>query len=261
MLSKNKIKYIHSLALKKHRSEDHVFVAEGPRLVGELLPVFSANYIAATREWADDNASLLQRIGVEPDIVTPDELRKVSSLETPQQVLAIFQQPEHQVDACQTIADSLCLALDDVQNPGNLGTIIRVADWFGITDIFCSRNSADVFNPKTVQATMGGLARVRIHEVDLPELLASLPAATPVYGTFLNAPSIYSSELTSTGLIIMGNEGRGISDAVAAHVNRRITIPNYPEGSPTTESLNVAIATAIVCAEFRRPLTLDSRLQ
>ncbi len=252
MLSKNRIKYIRSLALKKRRTEDHVFVAEGPRLVGELVPAFTARYIAATQEWANANSSLLQRLAVQPEIVTDDELRKVSSLETPQQVLAIFEQPRYKEDARQVISNSLCLALDDVQNPGNFGTIIRIADWFGIGDIFCSRNTADVYNPKTVQACMGGLARVRVHYVDLPDLLATLPDSTPVYGTFLHAPSIYKTDLSTTGLIIMGNEGRGISDDVARYVNRRVTIPNYPEGSLTTESLNVAIATAIVCAEFRR---------
>lgn len=252
MLSKNKIKYIRSLSLKKNRTEERVFVAEGPRLLSELLPTFHCHYLASTQQWAADNSGLLRRLDVQPDIVTPEELKRVSSLETPQDVIAIFEQPRYEVDPVQAITTHLCLALDDVQNPGNLGTIIRLADWFGITDIFCSRATADVYNPKVVQATMGGLTRVRVHYVDLSALLASLPASTPVYGTFLNGQNIYHSDLSSTGLIIMGNEGNGISQAVAAHVSHRLTIPNYPEGATTTESLNVAIATAIVCAEFRR---------
>ena len=194
----------------------------------------------------------LHKLSITPDIVNEDELRKVSSLDTPQQVLAVLEQPKHEINPEQAIANGLCLALDDVQNPGNLGTIVRIADWFGIKDIFCSKNTADIYNPKTVQATMGGLARVRIHYVNLPELLATLPHSTPIYGTFLNAPSIYNTQLSSNGIIVMGNEGRGVSEEVEKLTNQRITIPNYPAGSPTTESLNVAIATAIVCAEFRR---------
>ena len=252
MLSKNRIKYIRSLSLKKNRIEEQVFLAEGPRLVGELLPHFRCRYLAATEHWISIHADLLQGLSVQPDLVTQDELRRVSTLETPQDVLAVLEQPHYSIDPAEAVGKGLCLALDDVQNPGNLGTIIRLADWFGIRDIFCSRATADVFNPKVVQATMGGLARVRVHYVDLPSMLASLPASTPVYGTFLEGENIYRQPLSNTGLVIMGNEGNGISDAVAAYVNNRVTIPNYPEGSSTTESLNVAIATAIVCAEFRR---------
>lgn len=252
MLSKNRIKYIRSLALKKNRTEERVFVAEGPRLVGELLPHFRCRYIAATEQWTDCHADILQQLRLQPDIVTHDELCRISSLETPQDVLTVLEQPQYNIDPAEAVANRLCIALDDVQNPGNLGTIIRVADWFGICDIFCSRATADVFNPKVIQATMGGLVRVRVHYLDLPAMLATLSSEVPIYGTFLDGQNIYSQPLSATGLVIMGNEGNGISDAVAAHVNRRITIPNYPEGSSTTESLNVAIATAIVCAEFRR---------
>ncbi|WP_349939365.1 RNA methyltransferase, partial [Bacteroides cellulosilyticus] len=143
------------------------------------------------------------------------------------------------------------LALDDVQDPGNLGTIIRLADWFGIEHIFCSPNTVDVYNPKTVQATMGGIARVKLHYTSLPDLIQSLKDI-PVYGTFLDGENMYTQKLSSNGLIVMGNEGNGIGKEVEQLINRKLYIPNYPAERETSESLNVAIATAVVCAEFRR---------
>ena len=153
----------------------------------------------------------------------------------------------------KVIAQSLCLALDDVQDPGNLGTIIRVADWFGIEHIFCSQGTVDVYNPKTIQATMGALARVKLHYCHLPSLIASLDV--PVYGTFLDGTDMYQENLTNHGLIVMGNEGNGIGDEVGKLVNKRLYIPNYPPQRETSESLNVAMATGIICAEFRRRAT------
>lgn len=249
MISKNKIKYIHSLELKKKRKEENAFVAEGPKLIDELIGHFECLYIASTAEWAEENRKLT---GTYPtDIITEEELRKISFLDTPQKVLAVFRQHEHSFTPA-IIEKNLCIAIDGVQNPGNLGTIIRLADWFGIEHIFCSKSSADIYNPKTVQATMGGMARVCIHYCDLPELIRSLPSGTPVYGTFLDGDNIYSEQLEQRGLIVMGNEGRGVSTEVAELVTNRLYIPNYPAGRQTSESLNVAIATAIICAEFRR---------
>lgn len=240
--------------MKKHRKADGVFVAEGRKLVGDLLDAFECLYIAATADWLQLHAEWLnaQKGRLEVDEVTDDELRRVSFQETPQQVLAVFRQPTHAVDVRQVARENLCLMLDDVQNPGNLGTIVRLADWFGIEHIFCSRGCADLYNPKTVQATMGALARVKVHYADLPEALASLDADTPVYGTFLDGENMYGKTLSEHGVIVMGNEGNGISAEVEQHVTERLYIPNYPEGRATSESLNVAIATAIVCAEFRR---------
>lgn len=257
MISKNRIKYIHSLELKKHRKEEGVFVAEGHKLVGDLIGVFECVYLAATNDWISAHAAEIERLTESNrqsmiDEVTDDELRRISFQEHPQQVLAIFRQPEYDVDPTEAVANGLCLALDDVQNPGNLGTIVRLADWFGIEHIFCSPGCADIFNPKTVQSTMGGLAHVELHYCQLPELLASLPSATPVYGTFLDGENMYEKQLTTNGLIIMGNEGKGVSPEVGKYVTERLYIPNYPQGRETSESLNVAIATAIVCAEFRR---------
>ena len=241
--------------MKKYRKAEGVFVAEGHKLVGDLLDVFECKYLAATSEWLSANAAWVERqrrSGVEVDEVTDEELKRASFQETPQQVLAVFKQLTYEVDVNEVARKQLCLVLDDVQNPGNLGTIVRLADWFGIEHIFCSKGCADIYNPKTVQATMGGIARVRVHEADLPELLSRLDKDIPVYGTFLDGENIYGKELENRGLIVMGNEGKGVSKEVAAFVTERLYIPNYPEGRETSESLNVAIATAIVCAEFRR---------
>ncbi|WP_321517229.1 RNA methyltransferase [uncultured Bacteroides sp.] len=247
MISKNKIKYIHSLELKKNRKEENVFVAEGHKLVGDLLDNFNCKYLAATEEWWNEHPSAQAD---ETAIVTQEELSKASFLKTPQSVLAVFQQNIVTVNS-SVIRDSLCLALDDIQDPGNLGTIIRLADWFGIEHIFCSPNTVDVYNPKVVQATMGGIARVKLHYCSLPELISQL-GDIPVYGTFLNGENMYSKELSSFGLIVMGNEGNGICPEVEKLINNRLYIPNYPQDRVTSESLNVAIATSVVCAEFRR---------
>jgi TrmH family RNA methyltransferase len=182
--------------------------------------------------------------------VTQEELTRASLQKTPQDVLAIFEQPSYEMQA-DVISQSLCLALDDVQDPGNLGTIIRVADWFGIEHIFCSQGTVDVYNPKTIQATMGALARVKLHYCDLPSFIASLKDI-PVYGTFLDGDNMYEKKLTPHGLVVMGNEGNGVSAEVANLVNERLYIPNYPPQRETSESLNVAMATGIICAEFRR---------
>lgn len=255
MISKNRLKYVRSLEMKKYRKAEGVFVAEGHKLVGDLLDVFDCKYLAATSEWLSANAAWVERqrrSGVEVDEVTDEELKRASFQETPQQVLAVFKQLTYEVDVNEVARKQLCLVLDDVQNPGNLGTIVRLADWFGIEHIFCSKGCADIYNPKTVQATMGGIARVQVHEADLPELLSRLDKDIPVYGTFLDGENMYGKELENRGLIVMGNEGKGVSKEVAAFVTERLYIPNYPEGRETSESLNVAIATAIVCAEFRR---------
>ena len=183
--------------------------------------------------------------------MTAEELARASLQRTPQQVLAVFRKREETAGSAE-IARSLCLALDGVQDPGNLGTIIRLADWFGIRHVFCSPDTADAYSPKAVQATMGSLARVHLHTAELPALISGLPEGTPVYGTFLDGENLYGKTLTENGLLIMGNEGRGIRDEVGRLVNQRLYIPAYPQERGTSESLNVGVATAIVCAEFRR---------
>lgn len=247
MLSKNKIKYIRSLELKKNRKEEGVFVAEGHKLVGDLLGYFPCRLLLATSEWLNKHVSIKSDEIIE---VTSEELSKASLLKTPQDVLAVFEQPNYDFNS-EVIKDSLCIALDDIQDPGNLGTIIRLADWFGIEHIFCSQGTVDVYNPKVVQATMGALARIKVHYCNLPNLVASLKDI-PVYGTFLDGNNMYDEILTPNGLIIMGNEGNGVSKEVSQLINKRLYIPNFPTTRETSESLNVAIATAVVCAEFRR---------
>ena len=155
-------------------------------------------------------------------------------------------------EACTS---QLCLALDGIQDPGNLGTIVRVADWFGVKHIFCSDNTCDVWNPKTVQATMGGISRVRVHYFNLPQLLASLPAEVPVYGTSLQGDDLWTAPLTAQGIVVMGNEGNGMTEEVKAFCQRQLLIPPYPTNRQTIESLNVGMATGIVLAEFRRRLS------
>lgn len=247
MISKNKIKYIRSLELKKNRNKEGKFVAEGFKVVDDLLALQPADLIVATQEWLHGKHLADQTEVIE---VTEEELKKVSFLQHPQQVLAVFRQAQDGDFSINT--QELSLALDGVQDPGNLGTIIRIADWFGITHIYCSQDTADVYNPKVVQATMGSIARVKVEYGNLLALVESLPADVPVYGTLLDGNNIYQQQLENRGLIVMGNEGKGISPALAKKVNRRLLIPNFPEGRATADSLNVAIATAITCSEFRR---------
>ena len=247
MISKNKIKYIRSLELKKNRNKEGKFVAEGFKVVDDLLALQPADLIVATQEWLHGKHFAAQTEVIE---VTEEELKKVSFLQHPQQVLAVFRQDTSGDYSINT--NELSLALDGVQDPGNLGTIIRIADWFGITHIYCSQDTADVYNPKVVQATMGSIARVKVEYGNLLALVESLPADVPVYGTLLDGDNIYQQQLENRGLIVMGNEGKGISPALAKKVNRRLLIPNFPEGRATADSLNVAIATAITCSEFRR---------
>ena len=251
MISKNKIKYIRSLELKKNRNKEGKFVAEGFKVVDDLLALQPADLIVATQEWLHGKHLADQTEVIE---VIEEELKKVSFLQHPQQVLAVFKQAQDGDFSINT--NELNLALDGVQDPGNLGTIIRIADWFGITHIYCSQDTADVYNPKVVQATMGSIARVKVEYGNLLGLVESLPADVPVYGTLLDGDNIYQQQLENRGLIVMGNEGKGISPALTKKVNRRLLIPNFPEGRATADSLNVAIATAITCSEFRRTKSL-----
>lgn len=243
MISKNQIKLIRQLEQKKFRLREGLFVAEGPKVVGDLMSRMQPAAVYATDDYTPPQPVGVQRI-------SDDELRRISFLQHPQQVLALFPIPASSATIHPSAA-TLTLALDGVQDPGNLGTIIRLADWFGISTIICSDDTADAWNPKVVQATMGSIARVNMIYTDLPALLDSLPDATPVYGTLLDGDNIYTQELTKGGIIIMGNEGKGLSEAVRQRVNRRLLIPAFRQDD-TAESLNVAIATAIICSEFRR---------
>ena len=249
MLSKALQKRISALENKKQRKESGLFVAEGGKTVLDLIAAgLGVEKLIATTEW-------LREHNVEPGTevieVSNEEMRHISFQQAPQGVMGIFRQPQHSIDPTAP-EHSLCLALDNVQDPGNLGTIIRIADWFGIEDIFCSIGTADIYNPKTVQATMGAIGRVRVHYVDLPAFIGQIKEHAPIYGTFLDGEDIYRKELKNNGLIIMGNEGNGIGKECSKLVTERLFIPNYPVGRDTSESLNVSVATAIICSEFRR---------
>lgn len=245
MLSKNKIKYIRSLKEKKFRAEYGVFVAEGNKIVSELLSVMRCQLLVATEAFLNERRFDAEEIIV----VSEDELSRASFLKTPQQVLAVFYQPKEITDV--DLNNQLCLALDGVQDPGNLGTIVRLADWYGIEHIFCSQDTADIYNPKTVQATMGAISRVKLHYLELTDFLQK-NRNIPIYGTFLDGGNMYERELSNHGIIVMGNEGNGIRPEISVFIKEKLYIPNYPSDRKTSESLNVAIATAIICAEFRR---------
>ena len=237
-ISKAQVKLIKSLQQKKFRDELGLFVAEGDKCVSELRKSFELIHLYREGENA-----------------TRTEIEQMSGLKAPQGVIGIFRKSpitNHQssITNYQLPSTNLTLALDAIQDPGNLGTIIRTCDWFGVHDIFCSLDTADCYSPKVVQATMGALARVRIHYVDLPAWLKE--QRCPIIGTLLEGEDMYGNALPKEGIIVMGNEGNGISPAVRSLVTHPIRIPSYPKNAETSESLNVSIATAIVLAEFRR---------
>ena len=249
MLTKADIQLVRSLDSRKGRRREGLFVAEGPRLVGELIGHFECHKLYATAPWLEANANPQARRIEE---ITTAELSRLSLLQAPNQVVALFKIPEDRVE--EEGLKGLHLALDNVQDPGNLGTMIRVADWFGVEHIWCSTTTADVWNPKVVQASMGGLARVRVHYIDLVAFLGLQSQHMPVFATSLGGESLWSQQLAEDAIIVMGNEGNGISREVDALCTRRLLIPNYPPERATTDSLNVAMATGIVLGEFRRQL-------
>lgn len=245
MVTKAEIQMVRSLADKKGRAEHGLFVAEGPKMVTEALTSrLRVRRVFGTEEYADAPGC---------EVVGRKDLERMSALKTPQGVMALVEIPRR--DTPPQTAGGLILALDGVQDPGNMGTILRTADWFGIRTVVCSEDSADCFNPKVVQASMGAVFRVAVHYTALEVVLAQAAGdGTPVYGAFLDGENVYTADLGAapTGIIVMGNEGNGIRRDIAATVTRRLYIPPYPAGRPSSESLNVATATAILCSEFRR---------
>jgi TrmH family RNA methyltransferase len=249
MLSKSKLKYIRSLEFKKFRNMHNAFVAEGNKLVAGMMGAFECEWLLAKPCWMATQGDIPAG---ELCVDENDEISKASFLKTPQDVIAVFKRPACDIREADA-STQLVLALDGVQDPGNLGTIIRLADWFGIGQVVCSLDTADVFAPKAVQATMGALARVKVHYTHLEMWLEQAAASNiPLYGTFLDGDDIYSQTLSSTGIIVMGNEGNGIRPEIGQRIGKRLLIPSYPNGRAASESLNVAVATALICAEFRR---------
>ncbi|AWH84974.1 RNA methyltransferase [Flavobacterium album] len=240
MVSKNQIKTITGLQQKKYRKLHKLFFAEGIKVVQELL---NSNFELHRLFTTQDIFSELPKDKV--DIITEAELKKISALATPNACLALFVVPDEK----QVPENGLIVALDDIRDPGNLGTIIRLCDWFGIEHLVCSENCVDVYNPKVVQATMGSITRVNVVYTDLSDYIAK--TSLPVFGTFMDGKNIYSEALPKDGIIVMGNEANGISPEIENLVTNKIAIPRF--GSlQMTESLNVATAAAITLSEFRR---------
>lgn len=244
-------KMVFSLDMAKNRRAEGCFAVEGTKCVTDTWHHFSCRHLIASQAWFDRHA---HEMPVEATIATHADLERMSHLATPPQVIAVYDLPRWDIASANPTGE-LILALDRVQDPGNLGTIVRIADWFGIRHIVCSTDTVDVFNPKVIQSTMGAISRVQVHYTDLPGYLAA-QQGTPIFGTFLDGSNIYSRSLSPTGIIVMGNEGQGISDEVASLVNSRLFIPSFPAETETSESLNVGMATAITVAEFRRRQTM-----
>lgn len=238
MLSKNQIKFITRLGQKKFRLQEQCFVVEGIKTINELLQSHFELYQLYTTESFNIDAKI-------ENLISESDLKRISFLKTPNKALAVFKMPTPKPIA----AEGLIVALDDVRDPGNLGTIIRLCDWFGVTNLVSSKQTVDCYNPKVLQATMGSIARVNISYQDLSVFLKD--AQLPVFGAFMDGENVYEGQLPEKGILVMGNEANGISKPIEQHINTRIAIPRFGD-LQATESLNVATATAILLSEFRR---------
>ena len=244
-MTKAEIQQLRALKDKRERDRERLFIAEGEKLVEEILD----SHFVVRRVLTTD----AKHKGANIELITKQEMERISQLTTPTTMLAVVEQPNNRL-SMDKLCHKLVVALDGVQNPGNLGTIIRLADWFGVEEIICSRECADCYNPKVVQATMGAILRVRIHYVDnLSKLLhEARDMGMNIYGTLLDGNNIYHEKLDNKGIIVMGNEGRGVSDECRNMLTHKLLIPPFPADCPTSESLNVAMATGIILSEFRR---------
>lgn len=240
MVTKNQIKLITSLQQKKYRQAHQLFFAEGIKGIQELLQSnFELEHLYATE-------ALFNEVHpAKKTIISDSDLKKISALATPNNCLAVFKIPKEK----PITENGLIVALDDVRDPGNLGTIMRLCDWFGISQLVCSEQTVDIYNPKVVQATMGSIARVNVNYVDLNAFIQK--TTLPVFGTFMDGKNIYTEGLPKEGIIVMGNEANGISQSIEKSIKNRLTIPRFGD-LQQTESLNVATATAIILSEFRR---------
>ncbi|MBN1251909.1 MAG: RNA methyltransferase [Bacteroidales bacterium] len=251
MISKAQIKFINSLKLKKFRDENALFVAEGYKIVNDLVnSSLKIKTVYYTHEYfnvfnAKEDFELIE--------VSQSDLDKVSFLKNSSKVIALIEIPSLFVDF-ELITNEISIALDTIQDPGNLGTIIRTADWFGVKNIYCSKDCVDVFNPKVVQATMGAIGKVNVHYLDLKELFSKLidNQDFKIHGSFLDGESVYKADLKNKGIILMGNEGNGISEELEKFISKRLFIPKFYTEEIGSESLNVSIATSIILSEFKR---------
>jgi TrmH family RNA methyltransferase len=240
MVSKNQIKLISSLHQKKYRIAHQLFIAEGVKGINELLQSnFELEHLYVT---IDEFKSVST---TQKTVISDADLKKISALTTPNTCLAVFKTPKEK----PVLNKGLIVALDTIRDPGNMGTILRLCDWFGINQVVCSKETVDLYNPKVVQATMGSIARVNVNYLNLKDFLET--TSLPIYGTFMDGEDLYNSKITNEGIIILGNEANGISKEIEELVTKRITIPRFGN-LQQTESLNVATATAIVLSEFKR---------
>lgn len=250
ILSKAKAKEFKSLSQKRERDLRGLFMAEGGKCVEDMLGSFPLEILIATKNWIDSHPDIARRVGEKLFSADSKTLSMISSMKSLPEVIAVFHKPALADHGVRIDPGRLYLLLDDVQDPGNLGTIVRTCDWFGVYDIFASRGTADTFGPKVVQSTMGSLSRVRMHYVDLKELLVT-NRDIPVIGTLLHGESIYKVKLPSSGFLLMGNEGKGISDDLKEYIDLPVTIP-ASDSLSHPDSLNVSIATAILLSEIKR---------
>lgn len=246
-LTNRQIKIVKSLSEARTRREENAFKAEGTKCVLDTLGHFNLRMLITTAEWAAEHPEAVRAAGSSRHMLLPArEMSRISSLKTPGGVVAVYDIPD---PTEPDLGSELVVALDSIQDPGNMGTIIRTCDWFGVRRILCTPSTVDIYSPKVVQSTMGAISRVKVTVCDLERIIANTDL--PVYGTFLDGTDIYSGELTPGGIVVMGNEGNGISPQLEKAITRRLFIPPYPAGAETSESLNVGIATAIVLSQFR----------
>jgi TrmH family RNA methyltransferase len=253
MISKNKARFIISLQRKKIRDEEGLYVIEGDKIVREFLAAgVPLKILVAKAEFISSLASGMIPESCEVEEVSFDELRQMSTLKTPHNALAVVNITGKEINL-QEALEELCVALEVVQDPGNLGTIIRAAGWFGIRNIICSAECVDVYNPRVIQASMGALLHVNVYYYDLQKLLtAAAEKGVPVFGTMLEGESIYDNKLGNKGIILFGNESKGISDGLASFITEKIMIPRFSAAKPGIDSLNVGMAASVVFSEFRR---------
>ena len=251
MISIQTIKHIKSLQQKKFREEEQCFVAETPKIVEEVLNsnAYSVEAVYALKSWIDENWKRFARHTLTE--VSPKELERISGLQTPNQVLAVIKKSDISIDL-DTIFSDTSLMLDDIRDPGNLGTILRIADWFGIKHVLCSNESVEYTNPKCIQASMGSFLRVSVHYGDLARFLLDKKVDTPIYGSFMDGENIYQTNLNPKACIVIGNEAHGISKPLESLITKKIHIPSFSNEKIHAESLNASIATAIFCSELKR---------
>jgi len=257
MLSRNRLKFYTSLRNKKYRESHGQFLAEGEKIVTDILG-FSKSYFKIVTLLA--NADFLQKTelkhlspGIEVIQVSDNELKRISTLSSPNKAILVCLKPDYIPDYNE-ISEELSIYLENIRDPGNLGTIIRTADWFGISHLFCSRESVDAFNPKVIQSSMGAICKVRVYYEEPATVILNMKKAAgfKIFGTLLNGQNIFKENLPEKGLIVFGNESRGISPALVSELDVRLTIPSYYRNHEGSESLNISAAVSIVLAAFRK---------